>query len=72
MAACCTDPLVSYGKAGSGAVPGQRGGRCSGQQVALCIIVSTGIVSNFTTTASDYYYNSSLAHCVYYGARVAP
>ena len=36
------------------------------------IIVSTGIVSNFATTAHDYYYNSSLAHCVYYGATLVP
>ena len=33
-------------------------------------IVSTGIVSNMMTTVNDYYYNSTLAHCVYYGSTV--
>ena len=27
--------------------------------------MSTGIVSNLTTTENDYYYNSSLGHCFY-------
>ena len=35
------------------------------QEVALDIIMSTGIVSNLTTTENDYYYNSSLGHCFY-------
>ena len=39
-------------------------------QVTLDIIVSTGIVSNMMTTVNDYYYNSTLAHCVYYGSTV--
>ena len=36
----------------------------------LDIIVSTGLVSNMTTQMPNYYYNASLAHCVYYGATV--
>ena len=39
-------------------------------QVTLDIIVSTGIVSNMTTHIPDYYYNSSLAHCVYNGSTI--
>lgn len=71
MAACCTDPLVSYGKQALEQCRANVAGDALAQ-VALCIIVSTGIVSNFTTTANDYYYNSSLAHCVYYGATLVP
>lgn len=42
------------------------------------IIISTGIVSNFETHEAqpdpkdDYYYNSTLAHCVYYGVSTIP
>ena len=36
----------------------------------LDIIVSTGLVSNMTTQMPNYYYNASLAHCVYYGSTV--
>lgn len=71
MAACCTDPLVKYGKQALEECRENKAGEAL-QQVALCIVVSTGIVSNFTTTANDYYYNSSLAHCVYYGATMVP
>ena len=71
MAACCTDPLVKYGKAALEECRQNKAGDAL-QQVALCIVVSTGLVSNFTTTANDYYYNSSLAHCVYYGATLVP
>ena len=34
----------------------------------LDIIISTGLVSNLTTTENDYYYNSSLAHAFYNGS----
>lgn len=71
MAACCTDPLVKYGKEALEECRQNKAGDAL-QQVALCIVVSTGLVSNFTTTADDYYYNSSLAHCVYYGATLVP
>ena len=71
MAACCTDPLVKFGKAAMEECRANTAGTAL-EQVALCIIVSTGLVSNFTTTANDYYYNSSLAHCVYYGATMVP
>lgn len=71
MAACCTDPLLKFGKAALEECRDNRAGEAL-EQVALCIVVSTGIVSNFVTTANDYYYNSSLAHCVYYGATMVP
>ena len=71
MAACCTDPLLKFGKAALEECRANRAGEAL-EQVALCIVVSTGIVSNFVTTANDYYYNSSLAHCVYYGATMVP
>lgn len=65
----CTDPLVTYGGA---ALEDLRNHKASFalDQVTLDIIISTGIVSNMTSTKDDYYYNSSLAHCVYYGATV--
>lgn len=67
----CTDPLVEYG---AKALEDIRAKRTSYEldQVTLDIIISTGIVSNMTTTPSDYYYNSTLAHCVYYGATITP
>lgn len=69
----CTDPLIQYGKK---AIEDCKENTPSFEleQVALDIIVSTGIVSNFATHEAqkdpkdDYYYNSSLAHCVYYGS----
>lgn len=42
------------------------------EQIALDIIISTGLVSNLTSDSEKYYYNSSLAHCVYYGSTVVP
>lgn len=71
MAACCTKPLVEFGKQAMEECKANKAGFAL-EQVALCIVVSTGLVSNFTTTANDYYYNSSLAHCVYYGATMVP
>lgn len=36
-------------------------------------MISTGVVSNLTVDPGQaYYYNSSLAHCVYYGATLVP
>lgn len=69
----CTDPLIQYGKK---ALEDCELNLPSFEleQIALDIIVSTGIVSNFVThegqkdPKDNYYYNSSLAHCVYYGS----
>ena len=65
----CTEPLLEYS---AKALRSVREGKPSFEldQVTLDIIVSTGIVSNMMTTLNDYYYNSTLAHCVYYGSTV--
>ena len=62
----CTEPLIKYGKK---ALEDCKNNQDSEElkQVALDIIISTGIVSNLTTTENDYYYNSSLAHAFYNG-----
>lgn len=73
----CTRPLLTYGKQ---ALYDCTEGNPSFalEQVALDIIISTGIVSNFVTHEAqadpkdNYYYNSSIAHCVYYGASMIP
>lgn len=69
LSGVCTEPLIAYGKA---ALDSIHEGKPSFEleQVVLDIIVSTGIVSNMMTTRNDYYYNSTIAHCVYYGATV--
>ena len=65
----CTTPLVEYGKK---ALDDLKANKVSYEleQVALDIIISTGLVSNMVSAAPKYYYNSSLAHCVYYGSTV--
>lgn len=77
IAKMCTNPLIEYGKKAledcKNQVPSFEL-----EQVALDIVISTGMVSNFATHEAqpdpkdNYYYNSSLAHCVYYGASVLP
>ena len=53
-------------------------GQCISKVCTTPLIISTGIVSNFATHENqpapkdNYYYNSSLAHCVYYGASTLP
>lgn len=77
IAKICTTPLIEYG---AKALEARRSNKpdFALEQVALDIIISTGIVSNFAThenqpdPADNYYYNSSLAHCVYYGASTLP
>lgn len=77
VAKVCTALLVEYGKQ---ALQDCHNKKASFEleQVALDIIVSTGMVSNFMTHENqpnpneDYYYNSSLAHCLYYGASLLP
>lgn len=73
IAKMCTDPLVEHGKKALQDCHNKKPS-FELEQVALDIIISTGIVSNFATHEAqpdpkdDYYYNSSLAHCVYYGS----
>ncbi len=77
LAKVCTEPLLEYGKK---ALADCKKGIVSFEleQVALDILISTGLVSNFVTHESqadskdNYYYNSSLAHCVYYGSSLIP
>lgn len=65
----CTEPLLTYGEEALAAC--KEGRSCEAlEQVVLDIIISTGLVSNMVTNTPEYYYNSSLAHCVYYGATV--
>lgn len=72
LAHTCTDPLLAYGEAALDQCRRQTPG-FELEQVALAIVVSTGLVSNLTVDPGQaYYYNSSLAHCVYYGATLVP
>lgn len=77
IAKVCTDPLVEYGKKALNDCK-EKNPTFELEQVALDIIISTGIVSNFATHEAqkdpkdNYYYNSSLAHCVYYGSSMIP
>lgn len=69
LSKACTSPLLALGKK---AIADCHSNTASYEleQVALDIIISTGIVSNLMTHQTDYYYNSSLAHAFYYGATV--
>ena len=65
----CTDPLITFGAEALKACREKKDTHAL-EQVVLDIIVSTGLVSNMTTQMPNYYYNASLAHCVYYGSTV--
>lgn len=65
----CTQPLVSYGADALTSCKDKTASEAL-EQVTLDIIISTGIVSNMTSHTPEYYYNASLAHCVYYGSTV--
>lgn len=67
MAHACTKPLIDFAEKSIEQVRAKEPG-FELEQVALDIIVTTGIVSNLTCDETKYYYNSSLAHCVYNGA----
>ncbi len=78
IAKTCTTPLLDYGEK---ALNDCRNNIVSPEleEVVLDIVILTGIVSNCTVHISDqialenqYYYNSSLAHCVYYGSSLIP
>lgn len=77
IAKTCTSPLIELGKK---ALSDCRTNTASFEleQVALDIIMLTGIVSNCEVHINQpdpddkYYYNSSLAHCVYYGSSLIP
>lgn len=65
----CTDPLIEYGAKALESIREKKASFAL-DQVTLDIIISTGIVSNMMSTVDSYYYNSTLAHCVYYGSTV--
>lgn len=70
LSRACTKPLLELGQQAmqdcQNNVPSYEL-----QQVALDIIMSTGLVSNLVSEPSGrYYYNSSLAHAVYNGSTV--
>lgn len=71
LAHTCTQPLITYGAKAMEECKNNATGRAL-EEVTLAIIISTGVVSNCTAHPTDYYYNSSLAHCVYYGATLIP
>lgn len=72
VAHACTEPLVGYGEKALEQCRNNTPGY-ELEQVSLAIVVSTGLVSNLTVDPGQkYYYNSSLAHCVYYGATLVP
>lgn len=70
LCAACTEPLLEFGRE---ALKSCREKRTSPalQEVALDIIISTGLVSNMTV-CPEFYYNTNLAHCFYYGATIFP
>ena len=65
----CTAPLIEYGAEALESIREKKASFAL-DQVTLDIIISTGIVSNMMSTVDSYYYNSTLAHCVFYGSPV--
>lgn len=71
LAHACANPLLTYGAQALADCKAKKVSFAL-EQVALDIIISTGLVSNFTSGGDKYYYNSNLAHCVYCGATMVP
>lgn len=78
IAKTCTAPLLEKGQK---ALADCRQNKVSSEleEVTLAIVMLTGIVSNCTVHMNkqiapedQYYYNSSLAHCIYYGSSKIP
>ena len=71
LASACATPLYSYS---AKALEDCKKNVASFEleQVALDIIISTGLVSNFATGMPEYYSNSNIAHCVYNGSTKIP
>lgn len=67
----CTEPLLKYGEQAMKDIRSKKASHAL-EQVALDIIISTGLVSNFVTHLPEYYYNSCLAHCFYNGFTALP
>ena len=70
LACACQEPLLTYGRQAlddfKANVMSEAFTEC-----VLDIIVSTGVVSNLVTH-TEYYYNSSLAHCFYNASMALP
>ncbi len=67
LAHACTDPLIEFGQQAMEQCKNNEVGTAL-EEVALAILISTGLVSNCTAHPTDYYYNSSLAHAIYNGS----
>ena len=65
----CSTPLIENGLEAMKAIKDHVSNKAL-EECTLDIIISTGLVSNMTSHTPEYYYNSSLAHCVYYGSTV--
>lgn len=70
LCSACTEPLLQYGEEALKSCREKRTSQAL-QEVVLDIVVSTGLVSNMTV-CPEFYYNTNLAHCFYYGATVFP
>lgn len=68
LCAACTEPLLTYGRDAMAACRAKKSNSAL-EEVALCIIISTGLVSNMTV-CPEFYYNTNIAHCFYYGGTI--
>lgn len=73
IARCCTQPFLRFGAKALEQIRTKETGY-ELEQVALAIVITAGLVSNLTvdTVSNQYFYNSALAHCVYYGCTLCP
>ena len=70
LCGACSEPLLQFGEEAMKSCEQKQTSEAL-QEVALCIIISTGLVSNMTV-CPEFYYNTNLAHCFYYGATIFP
>lgn len=70
LCAACTEPLLQFGREALESCEAKKSSKAL-QEVALDIIISTGLVSNMTV-CPEFYYNTNIAHCFYYGATIFP
>ena len=70
LARACQDPILTFGKVALEDFRAKKATEAFTETV-LDIIVSTGVVSNLVTH-TEYYYNSSLAHCFYNASMSLP
>ncbi len=64
VSSACTDPLLEYGAQALEDCKNNRESEAI-REVALDVIISTGLVSNLVIGGEEYYYNASIAHCFY-------